>query len=112
MKKIALLMSVLLLSGCGLFKTKPVQVVYVDRAVPSCPAPPDVPKCLYLVDSLTPADKSNPGKVGLAYKSDMTCLRTTTLWYQQIVAEYNKTNQDFSAVKASIDNSNLPRAKK
>lgn len=95
----------LTLTGCGLFS--PIyrdKIVYVDRAVPSCSAPPTVPICDYQVDKLTAADINKPGKVGKAYVYDNACLRANVALYEKILQQYNNTTQDFSMVQKEIDN--------
>lgn len=94
------------LSACGMFgpaRPGPEKIVYVDRAVPYCPAPPPMQKYEYLVDSLTAANVSTPGKVAKDYVYDMTLLRGQVKIYQMILDEYKKEHQDFSAVQAEID---------
>jgi hypothetical protein len=93
------------LSACAMFTQRPgpVQVVTVDKAVPYCPAPPVVPQYSRMVDKLVPTDVSDPGKVVTAYVYDVTVLRTQVKIYQEVLDEYNKTHQDFTAVQAEID---------
>jgi hypothetical protein len=97
--------SAIALSACAVSPPRPgpVQVVTVDKAVPYCPAPPVVPQYSYMVDKLVPADISDPGKVAKSYVYDVTELRAQVKIYQEILDEYNKTHQDFTAVQADID---------
>lgn len=104
MKHIFLIMlSSIMLSACGSIPERPVEIVTVDKAVPYCPAPPDIQKTEYMVDKLEPNDISNPGRVAKAYVYDMTLLRSQIKIYQMILDEYSKTTQDFDAVKREID---------
>jgi hypothetical protein len=98
-------LAMLTLSACGLCPTRPGadKIVYVDKAVPYCTAPPQVPQFTRLVDSLTPADIVTPGAVAKDYVYDMTVLRSQVKIYQEILDQYSKQTQDFSAVQAEID---------
>jgi hypothetical protein len=90
------------LAGCA--TTEPVvRTVTVDKPIPFCPTPPNVPTVEYKVDALTMDDLKDPGKVGQAYKYDMLALRQQLRIYQQILSEYAKASQNFDAVKAEID---------
>ena len=103
---ILVILATFTLSGCELFgpkKPTPTTVTTVNKAVPSCPAPPEVPQFTYRVDTLTPEDAATPGKVVKAYVYDMTFLRAQVKIYQSILDQYNQTTQDFSLVKQSID---------
>jgi hypothetical protein len=97
-----IIISALTLSACA---TRPGadKIVYVDRAVPYCTAPPQVQQFERKVDSLTPSDVNAPGKVVKDYVYDMTVLRSQVKIYKMILDQYNKQTQDFSAVQAEID---------
>jgi hypothetical protein len=107
MKNILLLLVLsAMLSACGMFgSTRPVpeRIVYVNKAVPFCPAPPRMEKFDYLVDTLTPEDVATPGKVAKSYVYDMTLLRTQVKIFNMILDQYDKQVQDFSAVQLEID---------
>lgn len=107
MKNILLIiLAAFALSACGMFgpaRPGADKIVYVDRAVPFCPAPPEMQKYQYLVDSLTADNISTPGKVAKDYVYDMTLLRGQVKIYQMIIDEYKKAHQNFSAVQAEID---------
>ena len=94
--------AVLCLYGCG---EQQIKLVEVDKPIPLCPKPPYVPSLSSRVDLLSPADAKDPGKVGEAYKYDMTFLRATNGIYQMILKEYDKTSQNFDAVTTEIDKS-------
>jgi hypothetical protein len=112
MKKLILIAMIASLVGCSWLPVRKEKTVEVDKAVPSCPKPPaDLPKCVYLVDGLTAADAATPGKVGMAYKVDMTCLRTVNAIYMEVIDQYGKTTQNFDEVKAKIDKANQSLAK-
>lgn len=89
-------------SGCA---ERQIKLVEVDKPIPMCPKPPVVPVCNFLVDQLTAADLKDPGKVGEAYKYDMTCLRTVDRINKLINQEYLKTSQNFDAVNEEISKS-------
>lgn len=101
MKGIVIL-AALLLSGCvhTIVKT---EVVPVDKPIPFVPKPPEVPKFKSQVDLLTDADVSDPGKVGQAYKYDMTALRQLIKIYEQILLQYSESSQNFDQINAEID---------
>ena len=107
---ILIILAVLTLSACGTTRPSADKIVYVDRAVPYCTAPPDVQKFELMVDSLTPSDVTTPGKVAKDYVYDMTVLRAQVKIYRMILDQYSKQTQDFSAVQAEIDKI-LPPAK-
>ena len=92
-----------ILAGCG--GVAPIKMVTVDKPIPMCPKPPEVPVLVSQVDQLTEADVNDPGKVGMAYKYDMTFLRTTNEMYRMILGEYTKTSQNFDAVTEEINKS-------
>lgn len=98
------------LSACGTNPPRPgpVQIVTVDKGVPSCPAPPTVPKYDFLVDKLAPVDASAPGKVAQSYVYDMTLARSLLRIQQMIIDEYAKVHQDFSKVQTEIDKLQVP----
>lgn len=99
----AILLLVTALAGCATAPVEPINTVTVDKPIPLCPTPPDVPKLAFKVDQLTVDDLKDPGKVGQAYTYDMTYLRAVVKIYDQILAEYAKTSANFAAVKADID---------
>lgn len=99
---IAYIVAAFLVTGCA---ERQIKLVEVDKPIPLCPKPPVVPALVSKVDLLTPADAANPGKVGEAYKYDMTFLRTTAGMYQLILKEYDKTSQNFDAVTVEINKS-------
>ena len=90
------------LAGCA---ERQIRLVEVDKPIPMCPKPPTVPVCEFQVDHLTPSDLKDPGKVGAAYKYDMTCLRAVDRINRMINEEYLKTSQNFDAVNTEIDKS-------
>lgn len=104
MKNILIVITTALaLSACGTTRPAADKIVYVDRAVPYCTAPPNVQKFESMVDSLTPSDVKVPGKVAKDYVYDMTVLRAQVKIYRMILDQYTKQTQDFSAVQAEID---------
>ena len=75
-----------MLSACA----HDIKLVPVDKPIPIIPVPPVVPQCDYMVDKLTADDAKIPGKVGEAYKYDMTCARATNSMLRQIVNAYKE----------------------
>ena len=69
----------LILPACTLFTKKEplirVEKQIIEVPVYSCPAPRDISRPALAIDSLTPADKTNPGKVGQAYKATVKTLQ-------------------------------------
>ena len=109
-----------LLAGCG---TNQIKLVPVDKPIPIIPVPPVVPQCDYMVDKLTPADATDPGKVGEAYRYDMTCARATNSMLRQIVNAYKEAatatkpvldeiNAAFNKMQADIDAAQKPTLNK
>lgn len=95
--------TVLFVSGCA--NTSDVvkkEIVYVDKPLPFCPAPPLFPVVEFKVDLLTDADVKDPGKVGQAYKHDMLYLRELKKIQDMVMEQYRKTSQNFEAVQAEI----------
>lgn len=92
----------IVLSGCA---EQQIKLVEVNKPIPMCPKPPIVPTCEFRVDQLSNADQQNPGKVGEAYKYDMTCLRAVYNINQLILQEYEKTSQNFDTVSEVINQS-------
>jgi hypothetical protein len=83
------------LSGCTLLPTK---IVYVDKPIPYCPAPAEVPACTNYVDQLQPSDITEPGKVAQAYKLDMTCYRTNDKTLRHIIGGYVEISKQNGSV--------------
>lgn len=79
------------------------QVQYVDKPVFICPKPPEVPQYTFLVDQLTPADQTDPGKVGQAYVHDMIILRETDRILRSILQQYTTTSVNFEQVRQQVD---------
>jgi hypothetical protein len=101
MKILFLLPVVLLLSAC--FHTTIVrEPVTVEVPIPYCPAPPPVPTHDFLVDKLQPEDLADPGKVGQAYKVDMTFLREVHRIHVLILEQYKNTSQSFEETQKKI----------
>lgn len=92
----------LILTGCA---EQQIKLVEVNKPIPMCPKPPAIPTCDFRVDQLSDVDQQNPGKVGEAYKYDMTCLRAVYGINQLVIAEYEKTSQNFDAVGELINQS-------
>lgn len=106
----------IMLAGCG---TQQIKVVPVDKPIPVIPIPPEVPVCERKVDKLTEADATNYGKVGEAYKYDMTCERATNNMLRQIVKAYkdaatatkpvlDEINAAFNKMQHDIDAAQKP----
>ena len=85
------------LSGCFHHATREV-VRTVEVPVPYCPPPPVISPYSYQVDALTPQDVTDPGKVGQAYKADMTYLRDMEEIYKMILQQYKSTSTNFDEV--------------
>lgn len=102
------LLNVLLLSaclvGCASTPTAPTNVVTVDKPIAVVPKPPAVPTFASQVDALTQADVKDPGKVGQAYRYDITMLRSLVKIYQLILAQYTASSYQFEAIEAEINN--------
>lgn len=85
-KTILLIPVVVLLSGC--FETVVVRhepyPVYIT--VPTTQRPVEVSRCESEIDKLT--DASDPGTVAMAYKHDVTCLRSKILQFETILTQY------------------------
>lgn len=102
MKYIAIVLASLLFVGCGSTIVK-TEIVTVDKPVPYVPKPPVVPPFVSKVDQLTNDDVKDPGKVGQAYKYDMTALRQLLSIYVLIIAQYDSSSQNFDEINAQID---------
>jgi hypothetical protein len=102
MNKLLIICALLLtMVGCGGTAAVKTNVVLVDKPIPFCPVPPEVPSCTNFVDALTDADYTTPGKVVQAYKLDMTCYRATDKILRQVIGGYKDTsamNKDISAL--------------
>ena len=101
MKPFLLIPLLLTLCACG-GNTIVHEPVTVEVPIPYCPAPPVIPKHEFLVDQLQPGDISDPGKVGQAYKADMTYLREIQRIYDMILNQYSNTSQSFEEVQKRI----------
>lgn len=110
---ITVLASSLLLAGCPAVLPVRTEIVTVNKPVPFIPPPPTVPKFESQVDKLTLDDANDPGKVGQAYKYDMTALRNLVKIYQMILDTYSAGAQNFDQVNKEIDQlfKGLPPAK-
>lgn len=103
MKKLLItLLASFVLVGCGTTTVIKKEIVTVDKPVPFVPKPPDVPKFESQIDKLVPADVADPGKVGQAYKYDVTYLRQLVKIHEMILDQYRQSSQDFDKVNAEI----------
>ena len=95
------------LPGCSTV-TQPakVETITVDKPIAYIPKPPVVPEFNSMVDKLTPADASDPGKVGQAYKYDTATLRALLSVYRSIVDQYRNSSYNFDNVQKEIDKLN------
>lgn len=101
---LALAVAISLLAGCATDKIIiQKEIVTVDKPIPFVPKPPVVPAFVSEVDKLTLADATDPGKVGVAYKYDVTQLRALINIYKMILDQYNMSSQDFDKINAEID---------
>jgi hypothetical protein len=91
----------LAIAGCS---TLPAHdhVVVADKPVAVIPAPPETPKFVSQVDKLVPTDAADPGKVGVAYKYDMTALREINSILEAIIDQYRSGSANFDKVNAQI----------
>lgn len=103
MKCYVLFATVLLLTGCGPEYIVKKEIVTVNKPVPYCPAPPDIPEYVFQVDLLTSADLNDPGKVGQAYKADMIVLRHNDRSLRAALKAYESINTSFTSVQQQID---------
>lgn len=101
MKTIFALILTLFLVGCG-HTIVQKEIVTVDKPVMYVPKPPEVPQFVSQVDQLTDADIKDPGKVGQAYKYDMTFLRKTNDILRQILAQYSSSSINFDKINEEI----------
>ena len=100
---LALTVTVLLVSCAGLQDVVKKEIVTVNKPVPYCPAPPVVPTYDFLVDTLTPGDVKDPGKVAQYYKYDMEQLRRTNQLMRLILEQYRTTAGNLVGVQSEID---------
>lgn len=104
MKSLITLILLAALAGCAtdapIIRT---ETVTVDKPVPYVPKPPDVPKFVSKVDTLTPADVADPGKVGQAYKYDTIALRNLLKIHEQILSQYTSSSVNFDDIQKQID---------
>lgn len=99
-----LLIGVLALTGCAGNPFVPeAKIVKVDKPIPFCPVPPIVPHCTNYVDTLTPEDVKDPGKVAQAYKLDMTCYRANDKTFRQILSGYEDVSRINHEVEVLFD---------
>ena len=104
MKLTNILLLAACLVGCASAPVAPTNVVTVDKPIAVVPKPPEVPVFASQVDALTPADIKDPGKVGQAYRYDVTMLRSLVKIYQMILAQYTTSSYQFEAIEAEINN--------
>lgn len=104
MKYLAFIVAALLLSACQHNPLVPdVKVVYVDKPIPFCPAPPQIPECIKYTDALTSADAKDPGKVAQLTKLELACLRAEAVSLRQTVRSYKDVSSMAAEVKRSLD---------
>lgn len=97
----ALILASLLTVGCTQTIIKK-EIVTVDKPVPFVPAPPNVPQFQSQIDQLKPEDIADPGKIGMAYKYDITMLRSLVKIYQDILAQYKDSSVNFDKINEEI----------
>ena len=103
MKSLNILLLSACLVGCAATPTAPTNIVTVDKPIAVVPKPPEVPAFVSQVDTLTQADIKDPGKVGQAYRYDITMLRSLVKIYQLILAQYTTSSYQFDTIEAEIN---------
>lgn len=92
----------LLLSACGGNPVKDVDVQQVKVPFLYCPAPPRVQRPVLVIDQLSPADQTDPGKVAQAYKASFIQLRGYVENLEQILRQYDSTSQEFEDLRKQV----------
>ena len=99
-KTIAVIAAALLLAGCnGGQNVRDIEVQEVKVPFLYCPAPPRVQRPVLVIESLSPADRADPGKVAQAYKASFIQLRGYTENLEQILKQYDATSQEFDDLR-------------
>ena len=98
------LAAVFLLAGCGATTQTVKEVEIQEVKVPFlyCPAPPRVSRPILVIDTLTPADRADPGKVAQAYKASFIQLRGYAVNLEQILAQYNETSSAYEDLRKQM----------
>jgi len=91
----------LILCGCQTMVQKE-KIVYVDKPIPYCPAPPDVPPCPNYRSLLTLDDLKDPGKVAVAYNIDVVCYDTNDKTFRDILSKYKTISNNNSNVQMTL----------
>ncbi len=102
MKKLALIAMCVVLVACQKTFVKP-EIVYVDKPVFTCPAPPAVPQYQLLTSTLTRDDAKNPGKVAQYYNADIVQLKGTIEIYEMILQQYKAGAIDTQQLQQRVD---------
>ena len=96
-KNITLIMLVVLLSGCGIFKTKPPIVIteYKDKYVPVyiIPAPPKTERPSSALTALTEEQKKSLGEVVKAYVIEVNQQDAYIVLLEEVLKKYQELSQ-------------------
>ena len=91
---------VLLLTGCVKQDVvKEVEIQEVKVPFLYCPAPPRVSRPVLIINTLSPADLTDPGKVAQAYKASFIQIRGYAENLEQILQQYNETSEAYEDLR-------------
>ena len=97
------LAAVLLLAGCnGNQNVRDIDIQEVKVPFLYCPPPPRVQRPTLVIEQLSPADQTDPGKVAQAYKASFIQLRGYTENLEQILQQYNATSSEFEDLRKQM----------
>jgi hypothetical protein len=105
MEKLTLIvLTSLMLTGCGVFKTRIVtDTKEVLIPVVSCPKPPDVERPELPIHTITPELKASDGEVVKHYKATVLSLMDYSEDLEKIVDHYTGVNKMTEDVRAEIE---------
>ena len=92
------------LAGCQNQIQPQVKIVTVDKPIPFCPPPPDIPVCTNYVANLTIADSKDPGKVAQSYVADLACYKANDVSFRQALQHYGDIAKQATQVQLMLNN--------
>lgn len=108
MKYCMIAFAVLTLSGCGAMQPK-TEYVEISKPILACPPPPGIHRPTLAINSLTPADKKNYGKVAKAYKATVFQLQRYAEELEMVVDGYKEVSKNYNEAKKLTEGARLPQ---
>ena len=98
----SLCLAAFVLTGCGNQNVKEIEIQEVKVPFLYCPAPPRVERPSLIINTLSPSDLTDPGKVAQAYKASFIQIRGYTQNLEEILEQYNETSKAYEDLRKQM----------